>query len=278
MSRRKKAHGGAHENHERWLITYADLITLLMIFFVVMYAMSSIDQAKFDSLSVSLQKSLSPENKIQMENMGTSGLTNRRPVSDDKTKEEPSKQNTAQSDQQKSEAQAQAEEQKRLDDLKKKIEQYIAQNNLAGKVSVLDTDKGVQIILNDAALFESGSATLKEQALHVLGGMAPFLVIVPNKITVEGHTDNVPISNGKFPSNWELSAARAINVVHFFESAGIPHDRLRAAGYADTVPLGPNDTAANRAANRRVNLIVERLYKLPSISPIDKEGLIQPIE
>ncbi|MGB8955040.1 MAG: OmpA family protein, partial [Tumebacillaceae bacterium] len=259
-------------------ITYSDLITLLMIFFVIMYAMSSIDQTKFDSLSVSLNKSLSAENKIQMEQMGTSGITSRRPVADSKIEADPSKKNVQQglTDQQKSEAQAQAEEQQRLDDLKKKIEKDIAENNLAGKVSVLDTDKGVQIILNDAALFESGSATLKEQALHVLGGMAPFLVIVPNKVTVEGHTDNVPISSGKFPSNWELSATRAINVVHFFESAGLPHDRLRAAGYADTQPLGPNDTDANRAANRRVNLIVERLYKPASISPIDKSALIQP--
>lgn len=276
MSRRKKSHGGGHENHERWLITYADLITLLMVFFVVMFAMSQIDQSKFDALSVSLNKALNPENKIQMDGMGTAGLSSRRPVSDDET-DDPSKKNakTGDTDEQAAEARAKAEEQQRLEDLKKQIEQFIVKNNLAGKVSVLDTDKGVQIILNDAALFDSGKATLKEQALHVLGGMAPFLTIVPNKVIVEGHTDNVPISNSQFPSNWELSATRAINVVHFFEAAGIPHERLRAAGFADTVPLGPNDTAENRAANRRVNLIVERLYKLPSISPLDQQPIIQ---
>ena len=285
MSKRRKQSHGAHENHERWLITYSDLITLLMIFFVIMYAMSTIDQTKFDSLSVSLNKSLNAENKIQMEQMGTSGITSRRPFADIKTNEQSKKnalqgqtdqQNAQSQNQGQAQSQAQAQEQQRLDDLKKKIEKYIAQNNLEGKVSVLDTAKGVQIILNYAALFESGSATLKEQALHVLGGMAPFLVIVPNKVTVEGHTDNVPISTDKFPSNWELSTTRAINVVHFFESAGIPHERLRAEGFADTQPLGPNDTDANRAANRRVNLIVERLYKLPSISPINKDSLIQP--
>ncbi|TCP55900.1 chemotaxis protein MotB [Tumebacillus sp. BK434] len=266
MSRRKKKHGG-HENHERWLITYADLITLLMIFFVIMYAMSSIDQAKFDSLSVSMNKALNPNNKVQIDSMGNTGIIS-------KTTKEGQTNNKDKQEQQGGTSAEQ--EEKRLDELKKQVEKFIHDNNLAGQINVIDTAKGVQITLNDAALFESGSATLKVEAQRILGGMVPFLKIVPNEIAVEGHTDNVPINNARFPSNWELSAARAINVLHDIEAKGVPEKRLHAVGYADTKPLSPNDTVQNRASNRRVNLIVLREHKAASISPIDKGNVIQP--
>lgn len=265
--RRKKGHGGGHESSERWLITYADLITLLMIFFVVMYAMSSIDQSKFDSLSVSMNKALNPSNKVQIDSMGNTGIIS-------KTTKEGEK--DAKDDKTQLGATEAEKEQQRLDDLKKKVERFIHDNNLAGQINVIDTERGVQITLNDTALFESGSATLKAEAQRILGGMAPFLQIVPNEIAVEGHTDNVPINNARFPSNWELSATRAINVLHDIESKGVPAKRLHAVGYADTMPLAPNDTVKNRSANRRVNLIVLREHKAESISPLDKENVIQP--
>lgn len=268
-SRRKKGHGGGHENHERWLITYSDLITLLMIFFVIMYAMSQIDQSKFDSLSVSLQKALKANNQIQIDSMGNTGIISRRPESDQKKQE--------QNQNHKNEAQQQTEHD-RLEDLKKKVEQYVVQNNLAGQINVLENAKGVQITLSDAALFDSGKAELKPDALKVLGGLAPFLQILPNDIAIEGHTDNVPISNSKFPSNWELSAQRAINVLHFFEGAQVQHERLHAVGYADTVSLSANDSDEHRAQNRRVNLIIQRQYPMESISPLDADGTIKPIQ
>jgi chemotaxis protein MotB len=267
MSRRRKNHGGSHDNHERWLITYADLITLLMIFFVVMYAMSSIDKAKFDSLSVSLNKALHPSNKVQIDSMGNTGIISKSAKDGEKESTDPNK----------SPEELKRElEQQRLDDLKKKVEQFIQENNLAGQLNVIDTNRGVQITLNDTALFESGSAELKQEATRILGGLAPFLKIVPNEIAVEGHTDNVPINSARFPSNWELSAARAINVLHDLEQEGIPAERMHAVGFADTLPLAPNDTVENRAANRRVNLIVIREHKPESIAPFEKEKVIQP--
>jgi chemotaxis protein MotB len=286
MSRRhKKGHGGGHENHERWLITYSDLITLLMIFFVIMYAMSKIDQSRFTALSISLQKALKPSNEVQMENMGTSGIVTRSPTSNQKT---PKAQNnkddktTAQSEntqkEQEKQAQqqqeAQQKEQQKLDDLMKKVQKYVQDNKLSGLVNVIETAQGVQITLNDAALFDSGSADLKPTAMRILGGLAPFMELVPNKIAIEGHTDNRPITSGKFPSNWELSSQRAINVLHFLESSAVSHDRMHAVGYADTVPLTTNDTDAHRASNRRVNLIILREYKAKNIAPINTDNLI----
>ncbi|MGZ4031757.1 MAG: OmpA/MotB family protein, partial [Tumebacillaceae bacterium] len=278
-------HGGGHENHERWLITYSDLITLLMIFFVIMYAMSKIDQSRFTALSISLQKALKPSNEVQMQDMGTSGIVSRSPVSNQKTTKNQNnvdQKNTSQNQQTEKEQEKQAQqqedaqqkEQKKLDDLLKKVQKYVQDNKLSGLVSVMETAQGVQITLNDAALFDSGSADLKPTAMRILGGLAPFMEIVPNKIAIEGHTDDRPIKSGKFPSNWELSSQRAINVLHFLESSAVPHDRMHAVGYADTVPLAKNDSDANRASNRRVNLIILRDYKAKNIAPIDPNNLI----
>jgi chemotaxis protein MotB len=268
MSRRRNKGHGAHANHERWLITYSDLITLLMIFFVVMYAMSQIDQAKFDSLSVSLNKALHPSNKVQIENMDNTGIISKKTV-DEQPKNLQDKDQKA--------LNQKAQEQQKLEDMKKKIEEFIKVNGLSGSLNVIDTARGVQITLNDAALFASGQAELKPEAQRILGGLAPFLKLVSNEVAIEGHTDNVPIHNARFPSNWELSAQRAINVLHFFEGAGLPPARMHAVGYADTVPLVDNDTPEHRAANRRVNLIVLRKYKADSISPFDAEKNKQAI-
>jgi chemotaxis protein MotB len=246
--RRAQRSGGSGDNHERWLITYADLITLLMIFFVVMYAVSKVDQTKFQTLSLSLSQALQTNHRIQLEGA-------------------PSVLPNAASPAAKTMQEKREEEQKKLDDLKKRLEGYVQEQGLSGQVNVLETGRGVQLTLNDAALFDSGSAEVKAEAVRLLNGLAPFLKLVGNPIAVEGHTDDVPIRNARFRSNWELSSQRAINVLHVFEAAGVPHERLSAEGYADTKPLVPNDSEQNRAANRRVNLIVLREFPAESISP-----------
>ncbi|HEU4964838.1 MAG TPA: flagellar motor protein MotB [Bacilli bacterium] len=265
MSRRRKKGHGAHENHERWLITYSDLITLLMIFFVVMYAMSQIDQSKFDSLSVSLSKALHPSNQVQIESMGNTGI-----ISKTTKESEPNQLKNKVKEQM--EQVMKNQEQQKLDDVKKKVEDFIRANGLAGSLNVIDTARGVQITLNDAALFASGEAQLKPEAQRILNGLAPFLQVVSNEVAIEGHTDNVPIHTSRFPSNWELSAQRAINVLHFFEGTGLPSERMHAVGYSDTVPLAKNDTPEHRASNRRVNLIVLRKYQADSISPFGEDA------
>jgi chemotaxis protein MotB len=238
--------GGKQENYDRWLITYADLITLLMIFFVVLYAMSKVDESKFETLSVSLSQALQPDARIPLDN---SGLLEKSLPKDATAKEK------------------QKAEQQKLDELKKRLEQYIADQKLNGQVNVLETERGVQITLSDAALFDSGSADVREPAVRLLNGLAPFLKLVSNEVAIEGHTDNVPIHSDSFRSNWELSSARAINVLHVFEGAGVQHGRMVAEGYADTKPLVQNDSEKNQASNRRVNLVVLRQNQPPELSP-----------
>lgn len=243
-SRRKRGQE-EHQNHDRWLITYADLITLLLIFFIILYSMSKIDLVKFEQISLSLSSAIPTNDRINIESPPDPGQD--KVVEDDVAKAE--------------------QERVQLDELKKKIEDYIQSNNLSSEVNVIETERGVQITLNDAALFKSGDAVLKQEAQTILGGLAPFLKLVSNEVEVEGHTDDVPIKNANFRSNWELSAQRAINVLHFFDSVDLPAERMHAVGYAHTQPLVKNDSDQNRASNRRVNLVVLRTYKQQSISP-----------
>lgn len=267
--RNRRKRGGGAENHERWLITYADLITLLMIFFVVMFAMSKVDESKFDSLVVSLQQVFQPSALITLDNAGGAALQPR-PEAEDKRNSADDKRTQAARTRE-----AARMEQQQLDELKQRVESFVQGAGLDGKINVLDTAKGVQITLNDAALFDSGRAELKDSAQQVLGGIAPFLGLVSNPVAVEGHTDNRPIANERYASNWELSSQRAVNVVKFFEVNGVAHNRLQAIGLADTVPLAANDSEVNQASNRRVNLVVLRKYPAPSISPLD-QNVITP--
>jgi chemotaxis protein MotB len=246
MSRRRNQHGGAHENHERWLLTYADLITLLMIFFVVLYSMSKIDITKYEQLAVSLNQSFydgsSGVMKTRFER--TSGQPNESGKSVDKNTLEASER--------------MAEENKRLKDAEEKLRHFIQQNGLSENVLVELNAKGVQVTLRDVALYDTGSAALKPEAEKILGGIAPFLKMLPNKISIEGHTDNVPIRNSQFRSNFDLSSARALNVLYYFQSQNVKPELMSATGYGEYVPVASNETPEGRAANRRVNVIILR--------------------
>lgn len=246
MSRRRKKHDGGHENLERWLLTYADLITLLMIFFVVLYSMSKIDQTKYEQLAVSLNQSFYD---------GSSGVMKTR---FEKSSGEPNESGKSVDKQVLEANQKMAEENQRLKNAEEKLNQYVKENGLSDKIMVELNAKGVQITLRDVALYDTGSATLKPQATRILGGISPFLKELTNKISIEGHTDNVPIQNAQFRSNFELSSERALNVLYFFQEHQVRPDRLSATGYGEYSPLAGNDTAEGRAANRRVNVIILR--------------------
>ena len=239
---RKKASGGK-VNHERWLITYSDLITLLLIFFVIMYAMSKVDVAKFETLTRSLAAALHSSNQVQMHDLGTTGLVvPANPTNQgDKTKTGTSTHSDP-----------------ALDHLYSEVSAYIATHHLQGNVSIENQPRGVQITLRDVALFDTGQAVLRSDARQLLRGLVPFLQSLSNPILVEGYTDNVPIHTPQFPSNWELSAGRAIDVVHFFANEGIKPDRLAGVAYGQYHPVVPNTTPANRQLNRRVNIVILR--------------------
>lgn len=240
MSRRRKAK--EHENSERWLLTYADLITLLMIFFVVMYAMSKIDDVKFLQLQKSLALAMHRDNQIPI-NLGTSSLILAQNPTD-QSQHNNSHQTDAQANQ--------------LDKLYKQINDYIITHQLTDNVKIANEQRGVQITLRDVVLFDTGKADIKPAAQKLLAGMVPIFGQLSNPIIVEGYTDNQPITTAEFPSNWELSSARAIGVVHFLASKGIEPDRLSGVGYGQYHPVEPNDTEAHRQANRRINIVILR--------------------
>jgi len=258
---RKKKHED-HVNHEAWAIPYGDLITLLLAFFVVMYAISSVNEGKFRVLSDSLTaafngapKSLEPvqigekahglgsdpeKPQIRPTPMAgaqqTSLVSINRPVQPTTPAEHPI-----------------AQQLKRVADELEGSLQTLVDANL---VTVRRHEFWLEVEVRTDILFASGDATLPNRAIPALDALATTLVKYPNPVRVEGHTDNRPISTRYYPSNWELSAARAASVVHRFANAGVAPGRLSVIGFGENRPLKPNDTAAGRDANRRVVIVI----------------------
>ncbi|MFN8034884.1 MAG: flagellar motor protein MotB [Acidimicrobiia bacterium] len=257
----KKHEEEEHENHERWLVSYADMITLLAALFIVLFAMSRLDNMKFQKFAHALGASLH----------GTSGG----PASvvdgggpkvggggegffDGIAPTQPGT-NTAQTlETLKKQQQAAAQEKQTLQATKAEIQSALQKVGLADKVEFKLDSRGLVVnIVTDDVLFDLGSATLRPEGRAVLDGLAPALGELPNQISIEGHTDNAPINTGAFPSNWELSTTRATTVLRYLTDVrGVPESRLAAAGYADQRPLEPNDTVEHRARNRRVEIVV----------------------
>lgn len=270
---RKKKHE-EHENHERWLVSYADFITLLFAFFVVMYAVSSVNEGKYRVLSESLVAAFrSPTKSILPIQVGN---TAKSPFSDavdfrqapiaielpnlpapriEPDEEQAPQQHQGSSDAKKSSDAEAAQE--ALAQISGEIEQAMGAMIEKGLVSVRRSQHWVEVEINTSILFPSGSATLSRAALPILENLASILKRFPNAIHVEGFTDDVPINNVIFPSNWELSAGRAASVVHLFTEAGLEPERLVAIGYGEYRPAADNGTAEGRAKNRRVVLVIQ---------------------
>jgi chemotaxis protein MotB len=216
-------------NHERWLLTYADMITLLMIFFIVLWSMSTADSEKWQKISAALQRAFSLE---LFESGGSGG--------------QPSSSGPAVID-----AKLVA-----FAAIKSQIGVLAKNNDVINDVDVRLDREGVVITLSGNFLFESGRADIRPDAVPLLDGIAAYLRLLPNEVRVSGHTDNVPIETPLYASNWELSSARAIAVVKYLTAAGITAERLGAVGFGEFRPLVPNDTRANRAKNRRAELLI----------------------
>lgn len=224
-----------HENHERWLVSYADFITLLFAFFVVMYSVSSVNEGKFRVVSESIQAALKPvvsspaSNKLFSVGDHKSALT---PIVSKK-----------------------AQIVRRLQEV---LSSRAKEFNFIEHVAVAETGAGVKVSIADNMMFESGQAELRADAFPLLQALGEVLSDPGMKeIRVLGHTDNVPIRSAQFPSNWELSSARAVTVVRALtELYQVPSIKLSAAGHAEYKPVTDNLSPENRAKNRRVELIV----------------------
>lgn len=249
-SGRRRAEPEKEVNNERWLITYSDLITLLLIFFIVMYTMSKIDANKFEAVANSLAQVLQGKSVSIMQTPGPSVVNGR---SGNIIREGPGKTPAKQGD---------------LESVEKQLNEYIKQNkDLAQNVIVYEQERGLVISFKDAILFPSGSDQILPAAQDILLKVAASLRDIPNYIRVEGHTDSRPIHTQRFPSNWELSVLRATNVVHLLvERGGIEPDRISATGYGEYRPLVPNRSEKEMAMNRRVDIVILK----------DKYGYFEP--
>ncbi len=235
----KKEDGGA----PKWMTTFADLVTLLLCFFVLLFSMSTIQQETYKELVQSLRSALGAQTVPEA---GTrEGLT-MNPVPSEEQSE------TQQID----ELGAMIE--KEMDEIVSEVRELVLFNKLGGEVSVTASEDGVMITLSDLLMFSKGGTQLSEKGHEILKKAAVVLSKFAYHVRIRGHTDSSPISSTAFPSNWELSTARASKVVRLLVENGVPSQYISAEGYAHYHPLATNDNAKGRALNRRVEIVYER--------------------
>ncbi|NGM82368.1 OmpA family protein [Paenibacillus sp. 7124] len=274
----------SREGRDRWMITYADLITLLLIFFVVLYAMSSLDQEKYGSVIASLQRSfqtgsgnldggsgvLNGENGLKNGQNGAGGGSTGLPS----PSSAPSAGASAGTGGENGQAGATpgAEEppsprelafrrqEEKLAELMNVITRYVKDNSLGDQIFVADKPQGIAITLSDRFLFDVGKADLKPAALPALRQLSGLFRGIGATVSIEGHTDNTPVlPSSRYADNWELSGARALSVLRFFlDEESLSPGQFQYAGYADTRPAADNTTESGRQKNRRVEIIVLR--------------------
>jgi chemotaxis protein MotB len=234
------------ENHERWLISYADFMTLLFAFFVVMYAISVVNVGKYKVLSDALGDAF-----------GGRGAA----VAPNTAVEQPF---TLPNIVARKRLEAMRREKDRLTQLARDLTGTLGPLVKEGKVRVTQNSRGVSVEINASVLFAPGDAALTDTSREALSAVAILLKNDPHQVQVEGHTDDVPISNPLFPSNWELSAVRASSVVRLFIDSGMAPARLTAVGHGANLPVAPNDTPDGRARNRRVAVTI--ISALPDVT------------
>ena len=262
MARVKKQ--AAHENHERWLVSYADFITLLFAFFVVMFASSQTDKSKAKQVSEAVKEALenggvsSAVREIlggTVDEKGKGNAQMRGPGGAQKNEKEVTPPPAPQV----------AELLPSLHYLTRELQDEIK----AGKIEMQLESRGLVVSLQQAAFFPSAGDTVDPASYPSIQKVANVLRDLPNPVRLEGHTDSVPIHNPRFRNNWELSAARSIAMLEVLSAKfQIPGDRFSVAGYADTAPVAPNDTETGRARNRRVDIVIlNRTAAVPDIGP-----------
>ena len=249
---RKKVEKGA----PKWMVTYSDMVTLILVFFILLFSMSQIDSVKFEEISESFRNRMifdffpspvpmdNPTESTSVKEQGQDSSEYELPVSEENKDEVDSISDASQ-------------ENDSLNELMFEVENYLDENALNNVVSANRSERGVVLVLQDSILFDPGEAEILPSALPFLTKVGNLLAQIDNDIKVEGHTDDIPMSSFRYPSNWELSGARAGSVVRFLvDENSLNERRFSISGYSDTEPIVPNDNANNRSKNRRVELVI----------------------
>lgn len=249
MKRRKKDknRGGS----PKWLSTYSDMITLILVFFILLFSMSSIDAQRFEAVSQSFQNraifdflpsAIPFEHQTNEDHPDEVEI----PAGNKENKNKDTEKEINESDKEES-----------LDGLLDDVESFLDSNQLNNVITANRSEEGVVLVLQESILFETGEADILDSAVPFLNHVGQFLEKMPNKVRVEGHTDSRPITSYRYPSNWELSAARAGTVIRYLTNEfDLQHDRFFTVGYADTRPIVPNTSEQNWGKNRRVEIVI----------------------
>ena len=229
-----------------WMATFADMMTLLLCFFVLLLSFATMDVVKFQDALGSVQEALG----VDVPNVGNLQVRATSPDQADPFDAVPEV----------------------IEDyeLLAELEAALQAEGLQKEVAVELTGRGVLMRISGRVMYDPGDATLQERAFSLLNRLAALVGSLEHVIMIEGHTDNIPIATARFPSNWELSTARSIAAMRYLESQGVAAVRIAVAGYADQRPLGPNDTAENRAANRRVEFVFRRQLSAAALERPDE--------
>ncbi|MEW8955125.1 OmpA family protein [Clostridium sp.] len=234
MARKKRGSGDNGQGIDEWILTYSDTVTLLLTFFILLYTFSTVDNQKLQSISQAFQSMFTGQpGQTIVEGTGVTVDSN------------------LEADVDPSSIDGEAYE------LYEQVKTFIDENQLDASLQIKEDERGIILQMKDSILFESGNAELKEESIPILSQLSSLINSLDNPVIVEGHTDNVPINNYIFKSNWELSTARAVSVVRYFiEGKGLNPERFTASAYGEYKPIAPNDSDENRAKNRRVNILL----------------------
>ena len=259
MGRKKRPE--EHVNHERWMVSYADFITLLFAFFVMMYSISIVNTGKFKVLSESLTAAFTDPAR-SLEPIQVGDLVRAPAEMQDQSFADPQPKPIRPVEMRQMAKLVDVDPvlldkaSKQLDEIQERVETAMAEMIDQGAITVQRSEYWIEIEMNSSVLFESGSSILYPRVVPILTQLGRVMIDFPNHVHVEGYTDTVPINTEMFPSNWELSGSRAATVVRLFEFTGVKPDRLAAIGYGEYYPVAENTNAEGRARNRRVVAVV----------------------
>ncbi|KKM12334.1 hypothetical protein SY88_04065 [Clostridiales bacterium PH28_bin88] len=243
--RRRRREANSNDTSQEWLLTYADMVTLVLTFFVLLYSFSVLDVVKFKQFITSFQGSgILDWGPVPME----------QPQPESSSQQQPSEQAPSSSQ---SQMMQQISETNPLLEVFYTVQTFLQESGLEQMVEVRYEDRGIALDIKERVLFDSGKADLKPEARKLLDSLAGLLDKLPYQISVEGHTDNRPINTPEFPTNWELSTRRSVRVVRYFtETLGLDPKKFAATGYSEFQPVAPNDTPEKQALNRRVVIMI----------------------